>query len=183
MGFIKTELSFNIAFIVEFYGFESLFYGVTSPRVLKGRSSRFPPHCQSVSFVVWPYINNVKVMISRLKAPVLSCLHPLSPPPLSPSLPRHVCGADGGAAKKRIAAGESEKWRDSCLVEEKWKEAKIRSEKTSHLRHPPRFPLPLKFALSRMMDRILHCALRRPLLFLSHSPPPSADAQTRSVSG
>lgn len=35
-------------------------------RNLKGRSSRFPAHSQSVSFVVWPYINNVKVMISRL---------------------------------------------------------------------------------------------------------------------
>lgn len=64
--------------MTDFYRFESAVYGVTSLCVLKGRSTRFPLRCQSVSFVVWPYINNVKVMISRLKAPVLPC--PPRPP-------------------------------------------------------------------------------------------------------
>lgn len=66
----------------------------------KQRPTHFLPHRHWMSFVVWPYINNVKVMISRLKpCPVLS----------APSLPldlflssslSHVCGEDGRAAER-----------------------------------------------------------------------------------
>lgn len=98
-----------------------------------------------MSFVVWPYINNVKVMISRLKA--LSCLVSPLPPSLHPS----PLSVEKIVRQKRewllAKEGESKKQRNSWLccrnnagtvlphwlLEEKGKEAKNHSEKTSLL--------------------------------------------------
>lgn len=144
-------MSFNISVYQDFAGGLSQFYGVTSLCVLKGRSSHFPAHCQSVSFVVWPYINNVKVMISRLKAPVLSCC--LAPPPHPPRA--HTLWASGAAKRESLTVGVGE-------VEEflsHW--GKVEGSKESFWENisspssPSRFSLPLKFARNRMMDREL----------------------------
>lgn len=62
------------------------------------RSSQSLLHCLWMSFVVWPYINNVKVMISRLKA--LSCLVSPSRTPFATSLfPPSVCGPAKGKSR------------------------------------------------------------------------------------
>lgn len=66
------------------------------------------------------------------------------------------------------------------LLEEKWKEAKNHSEKTSLLILSPRpFPLLLKFGLTGWWMRSLHCGPRCPLVFLPPYPPPLPPSDTR----
>lgn len=126
-------------------------------------------------------------MISRLKAPVLSCLHPPAPP-RHPSPPPSVepmvvqqkeshCGRVREVEEFLPPWGKVEGSKDSF-----WEN--ISSPSTQDTPPPPLASLcPWSLLWTEWWIGNLHCALRRPLLFLSHSPPPPADAQTQCVSG
>lgn len=157
-------------------------------------SSQSLPHCLWMSFVVWPYINNVKVMISRLKA--LSCLVSPLPPYLclAPTPPLSACRpAKGGIEDDCWPTKVSQRNRgipdcavetlesQFCLIDYLRKRGRKRGIiLRKHLFSA--FPLLLKFGATGWWMRNLHCGLWCPLLFLSPYPAslPSPDTHTQS---